>query len=630
MPRLFASDAGRAASARAVTMNFLNTLRSWLMPQHDGAVPTAGGFDIDAILSRRETSKRLARCVAFLPEIEEAVLAETVRVLLDWIGDLPASEAHHHRDAFGLFDHLLDVSERALRKALSENFADSTSAWPEEQAYRVPRLRLATWSLALLHDLGKIASLRVHGPRRALWNPFVEPISAFYARFGRTNCTLSWVAGRGMDPHVWLTATLQGRVMPPGLLSALGPKVFAEALDCRTPASKLVGDMISKADQESAREWMLKRAEEERDERRRELPVSPLVGVPDWVERVPRILAEAAADGVLRANDPAGDLWITAEQVLLRYPRGVVKLARLVHDAVGRESIEVRSLAANEQGARLLADALHRRRWLLHDPESDGWKLHARIALGDATESTAVIVLHRVFVEPALAALGPVISFDGEIALSRSANGKPMPGADRSDAAAVAVPAIESRQEPDSSAEPVTEAAPIAGAPIPTPPVVVKAMRRFISSETLLDDIRDAMVQGTIPTNEWNGQAFLLGDVTYLVSPRGFERLVEAGLYDRDPRREANLYLDALGKLACVRKREGGRVLTSIVVRPGARPTWAVAFETAGLFRSQRLVIELGYWSQSPIREISEEEHRAILKALSTKSPDRKEARDAV
>ncbi len=603
-------------------MSLYREFRAWLAGDGAGAAPVQG-LDLDSIVSRPETAKRIARCAAFLPEFEEEVFEETVRTVLAWIGDLPASEAHHHRDPFGLFDHLLHVAELALRRSLTEYFVESTRAWPEEQVHRVPRLRLSVWALGLFHDLGKAVYMRVHGPKRALWNPFVEPLADFYDRHGRTSCTLSWVPGRGMNGHAWMEPVLFGRVMPRRLAEAIGPKALVEALDSRNPASQLISAIVSETDQESARAWVERRAEEERAARRQSLPAPAVLGAPDWVERVPGILADAIADGVFRVNDPTGDLWIAAERVLLRYPKGVAKLARILNDAIGREAIEVRSLAAAETGPRLLADALHRRRWLLHDPDSDAWKLHARITQGDATDSTAVIVLHRVFVEGPLAALGPVPVFDGRIELLRSAGGAALPTPEPvADAPAPAPP------PPPPPITPATapDAAHSPAAPPPAAPRKAKALRRFISPETLLDDIRDAMTDGTIPTNEWNGQAYVAGDVTYMVSPKGFDLLVAAGIYDRDPRREVNAYLDALAKLSCVRKREGGRVLTSIVLRPGARPMWAVAFDTAGLFRSRKLE---GRWVQSQIQEITEQEHRAILRDLEANAGERREARDA-
>jgi hypothetical protein len=174
---------------------------------------------------------------------------------------------------------------------------------------------------------------------------------------------------------------------------------------------------------------------------------------------------------------------------------------------------------------------------------------------------------------------------------------------------------------------------PVASAPVPAakphaaaaPPKRPAALRRFITPETLLDDIRDAIVGGAIPTNEWHGQAFVLESVTYLVSPIGFERLVEAGIYDVDPKIGGRQYLDALGRLPCVRKHRAGRVLTSFELRPGARPAWAVAFETEGLFRSKKLIEEIGTWTQSAIRELSEEEHNAIVKQLGQKPAAAKE-----
>lgn len=144
-----------------------------------------------------------------------------------------------------------------------------------------------------------------------------------------------------------------------------------------------------------------------------------------------------------------------------------------------------------------------------------------------------------------------------------------------------------------------------------TVPPIIKP-RSFVSPEVLLADIRDACLSGAIPTNRWNGQCYVLPKVTYLVSPKGFSRLADGGLYTHDPRPEVKVYLDVLERLPCVRKHPGGHILTAITVRPGARPVWVVAFDTNGLFPNQMDLGKIGFWAHSPIRELDEAELRDL------------------
>ena len=138
--------------------------------------------------------------------------------------------------------------------------------------------------------------------------------------------------------------------------------------------------------------------------------------------------------------------------------------------------------------------------------------------------------------------------------------------------------------------------------------------RKFISPEVLFDDIRIAILNGLIPSNETNKPCYVLPDVTYLASPRGFQCLFDKRIYNRDPKSEVNIYLDALAKIPAAHKHPKGTrmmVLRRVSVRPGANPLWVVAFDTRGLFRSEAEIAEVGFWTKTPIRELSDEEIRA-------------------
>jgi hypothetical protein len=82
-----------------------------------------------------------------------------------------------------------------------------------------------------------------------------------------------------------------------------------------------------------------------------------------------------------------------------------------------------------------------------------------------------------------------------------------------------------------------------------------------------------------------------------------------------------NAYLDALARCPAVRTKKGGKVLTQIAIRPGARPLWVVAFETQGLFKDASELGQVGTWSESQITELSEKEARAARAAATAPVP---------
>ena len=143
-------------------------------------------------------------------------------------------------------------------------------------------------------------------------------------------------------------------------------------------------------------------------------------------------------------------------------------------------------------------------------------------------------------------------------------------------------------------------------------------LRQYVSPDVLFGDIRDAILEGVIPSNQWNKPCYVLPDVTYVISPRGIECLVKHGLYKRDPKTELNVYLEALKKNPAVHRDSNGKVHVLITIRPGARPCYAIALDTRGLFRDETEISRVGIWTESQVQEVSEEKARAY------KRPDKK------
>jgi len=627
----------------------MGLFKKWFGREREGGIEARRPEDdLDQILAAPARAARLRRCVGFLPDLSDdlakLLVHDVARHFLAYVVDLPGSEKHHHARPFGLFDHSIEVAEFALREAQARYFVPTTEVYPDRQAHRLPRFRYAAFFFALLHDAGKIHQVVIHGPGLEMWNPYVEPLAGFYRRHGRERCILSWKAGRGLDAHVWHTAYLNGVLIQDSVGSYLGGAIISEILEQKTGAARELAALIADADHRSTREAIARQASEEENSKLTATAPGLFVGgMEEYLDQIPEILGRAIAEGILRTNLLDGEVLVGRRYLLLKYPVAFQKLAILIRDAVGHDCAAARILSGSEEGARELGHYIHRHRKLFYDPATDTWKVKAKIALGTEFEVAGAVLLDRAFLEPGLRNLRDLQRFAGQVTVCRSADGAPvkLDDFDAPPPVAVASPAPPRGPEPLSAAAIAPRGAcPSAAAPIvsvaiaealPTPPVPapvvapqapplvptapsVPSLRKFIGAEVLLDDLRAGILEGWIPTNIWNGQCYVLEDVTYLASPRSFQKLVEKGLYSKDPKRELNAYLDALAKLPCVRKNGAGRLLTQVAIRPGARPLWVVTFLTRGLFRSEAELARVGFWNESPIRELTEDEARALAR----------------
>ncbi len=586
-----------------------------------GPCPAAGGEGslIDLVLRedmRRERVRRARSLLSDLAPDQASDLVDGVaRHFLAYALDIPAAENYHHARPFGLFDHSLDVAEIALRGALTQYFVSDTRAYPEDQVYLLPRLRYAAWFFGLLHDAGKIVQVEIRAPDGTRWNPFEEPLLDFYRRHGRERCTFAWLKGRGLDAHVWHGAYLMGRLLLPPVAAYIGPRLVSEILSQGSIPAKEVLHLVTAADHRSTGADVDRQAEEAHAARAEGRPPEILVAVGDYLEKFLAAFARAIARRALRLNALDGEVLVGRRWFLLRYPEALAKLVPFLQEEAGRESAAARALRPDAEGARALAQALHGKRALFYDPETDAWKVKAKVDLAGAFAVLSAVLVDRAFLESALAPFGKILDFSGGLTLVRANDEKPIP--------------VEGFAAGGPS-EGVIVPMPPPGPPVPDlHPSPVPALRKFISPEVLFEDIRRALLDGTIESNQWNRRCYILPDATYLASPRGFQILVDKGLYDRDPKREVNVYLDALAKIPCVRKHAGGKVLTAIAVRPGARHLWVVAFDTRGLFKDQAELARVGLWTESPIRELSEDEIRAQGAIVAAPPPPAPEAAHA-
>ncbi len=262
-------------------------------------LPVAPPRDLWAQAGNEPAVRRAAELLTDLgPELAKTLVWDVARAFFAHIVDLPAAERYHHAGPFGLYAHSLEVAERALRLSLSEHFAENTRAYPEDQEFRVPRLRYAAWLLGLLHDSGKVAHVEIRDGHD-VWNPYDEPLETFYRNHGRERAKLTWKVGRGLDIHTWHNAYIIGRFVTGPVARYLGPRLTAKMIEQETTEAREVLRLVSEADHRSTRDSV------RNPDPPPEAPEPPakeeiLVGGGDFLGKIPELFRRAIEGGTLR------------------------------------------------------------------------------------------------------------------------------------------------------------------------------------------------------------------------------------------------------------------------------------------------------------------------------------------
>jgi hypothetical protein len=228
------------------------------------------------------------------------------------VGDLPASENHHHSRPGGLYQHSLEVALRALEEfagtTITERRPDGTVD-SFQMSRNKPRWQYAAFIAALCHDIGKLFEMNL-GIEDTRWRPFEEPYLEFVRRH-RKSPTLTWDPERQHGDHALLSPALLFRqLLTPDDIDYLGaPRVKKitttlvgshNTLDSDDPVSRAV----SKADQASVE---------------RALPA--IVDRPDsksgWFLRA---LQEMIVDGEINVNMRGGQVFVSGERTAVVMP----------------------------------------------------------------------------------------------------------------------------------------------------------------------------------------------------------------------------------------------------------------------------------------------------------------------
>jgi hypothetical protein len=215
--------------------------------------PHSGG------VSNLASVEQLTERILYRLSLDMRVRALAERLLhrfAETVGDLPASEKHHHSESGGLYRHSLEVALNALDEfegdMISERRPDG-SVDSFRSAHNRPRWQYATFIAALCHDLGKLFDLEVRG-KGDTWCPMHER----YCEFGRrTKAPVAcWRPDREHGSHALASVALLHHVLSCEDEAYLGAPRLSHLFSCLSEGhdkatTSLLSKLVSRGDQAS-------------------------------------------------------------------------------------------------------------------------------------------------------------------------------------------------------------------------------------------------------------------------------------------------------------------------------------------------------------------------------------------
>ncbi len=289
--------------------------------------PFAKGLPVASVARILATQSELVdalRHTLALPREEfQAIVMPVVERYAAFTHLLPASEAHHHRGAGGLFRHGLEVGYWAAMA--SEGVLFGAGSTPLERKGQEPRWRLAVCLAGLLHDIGKpvsdLAILDREGKTR--WNPYLENLTDWAAKNGVDRYFLRWRDKRHQR-HEQFSVLVTERVLTPECLTYLtqtGPEIMQAMLEAIAGVDRgsVFHTLVIEADRKSV----------ERDLKANHLPVDSSLGVP-----VEKYLLDAMRrlvnSGRWSANSRGARVWRFDEGLHVVWKAGAQEICELL------------------------------------------------------------------------------------------------------------------------------------------------------------------------------------------------------------------------------------------------------------------------------------------------------------
>ena len=211
---------------------------------------------IDKVVATQdELVERIRNALGFNREQHQELILPVIHRYAEFVHLLPASEAHHHRGAGGLFRHGLEVAFWAAQA--SEAVIFSMEGSPRERRNNEPRWRLASCFSGLLHDVGKpLSDVSVTDKDGSVtWNPYANTLYGWAAHHKIDRYFLRWRDNRHKRHEQFSLLTIE-RIIPPNVLQYLseaGPEILEAMLEAiaGTSTNQPVTKLMLKADQES-------------------------------------------------------------------------------------------------------------------------------------------------------------------------------------------------------------------------------------------------------------------------------------------------------------------------------------------------------------------------------------------
>lgn len=193
----------RAAPAEVIAPSVPESVPGWL--------PVLSAAEL--LQSHAAVLTQIRQQVGVPPAHWNALYQPLVEGYASFVQQLPASEAHHHRERGGLLHHGLDTTLTAL--TLRRGILLPPGSTAEHLAEKQDVWTYATASAALLHDLGKpvvdqqIALRSPDGRDLGRWNPLGGPIQP-----PATHYSIRYVRGRRYRLHPRLPPMLAHHLVP--------------------------------------------------------------------------------------------------------------------------------------------------------------------------------------------------------------------------------------------------------------------------------------------------------------------------------------------------------------------------------------------------------------------------------
>lgn len=207
--------------------------------------------------------KRIRLSVGSSPDYFDKYFLPIIERYANYVHLLPASEAHHHQLAGGLFRHGLEVSWEACRLYKGHTLTGRMTA--DKRKLLEPRWQLAVFILAICHDLGKPAfDLEVTNREGdKTWDPHSIHLGTWLLENNISHYHIHWSELRMHHDHEYFASSLLHLIISPMTMQYLssGSRIITRSIHESLSKNKdtseyvrVISAMVSKADSISVSE----------------------------------------------------------------------------------------------------------------------------------------------------------------------------------------------------------------------------------------------------------------------------------------------------------------------------------------------------------------------------------------